>query len=618
MNAADLRQLSVAIYAQRDRPPLHQARRRGRRRRTITGAVRRDRLRDIRLPCVAPDVRNSHTGSEITAHLEPARMRASDVREDAYRRGSDSRMQFAIPHRLVDVNPHAGPLQLPAQLQRRSHIVHVDVQRHTLSQSNIELGVRDHVAAKRLQENGRAATPWRRYPACDPGMRHDGDVVRAKPRAEGIGRALSQREHRIRGAKQDAQPCVVLGLIHEVGVVDVVNGQHQGHRQRRHHAPNLLRAEVLEAEVDVHEIGGGARVELAPVFGGKGGVRPPMPVNVWVGSVDDTVRTHCLRIRVPGRDGEDIHGAFVGIHPINIIFFASIRSPGGSMSTMPAMPTLTVVGNCQAESIRRLLMSTGEFSSQRIKPVHELETADMGWFAELLSRTDVLVAQPIRDNYRGLPVGTSQLFATLPPGARHVVAPVLRFDGLMPYQAIIRNPTDTSENPPLVAYHDLRILAAAARGLHAPVAVVPPADAFIRGAAMSVEQIRTRERAHGTVVISDYLETNPLWHTVNHPDNETLAVLSSRILDHLDIATPPSLPDYEMLGQLDAPVDASAAAALGVKVAGRTEWRDRENGAIDSRAIAEAQLEHYRTRPELVEHGLARHAERLANLGLIP
>lgn len=282
------------------------------------------------------------------------------------------------------------------------------------------------------------------------------------------------------------------------------------------------------------------------------------------------------------------------------------------------MPTLTVVGNCQAESTRRLLMSTGAFESERIKPVHEIEPEDLGWFTDLLARTDVLVTQPIRNDYRGVPVGTAQMLPHLPRGAKHVVVPVLRFDGLMPYQAIIRNPADTSENPPVVPYHDLRILAAAARGLDAPVQARPEAEALVRAAAMSVAQIRTREQAHGTVAISDFLETHPVWHTVNHPDNATLGVLAQRILDALGIDAHPQLPDYEMLGQLDAPVDPEAAAALGVEVPGRGQWRDRTTGPIDEADIASAQLEHYRARPGLVEHGLTRHAERLANLGLMP
>lgn len=279
------------------------------------------------------------------------------------------------------------------------------------------------------------------------------------------------------------------------------------------------------------------------------------------------------------------------------------------------MSLLVVVGNCQAESTRKLLMSTGHFSGERIAPVHELEAPDMGWFLDLVARADVLVTQPIRDGYRGLPVGTGQLRALLRRGARHVVVPVLRFDGLMPYQAIIRDPDEPSLNPPVVPYHDLRTLCLAAGAAPAPA---PSRDALRRAAAMSVEQIRVRERAHGSVVVSDYLERSPVWHTVNHPDNATLTAMAARVLQALGLPGEPVPPDYEMLGGLDAPVDPAAAAALGVDVAGRGEWRDRKAGPIDAAEIAAAQLEFYRQRPALVAHGLARHAERIANLGLLP
>ena len=255
-------------------------------------------------------------------------------------------------------------------------------------------------------------------------------------------------------------------------------------------------------------------------------------------------------------------------------------------------------------------MSTGHFTGERIAPVHELEAADMGWFLDLVARADVLVTQPIRDNYRGLPVGTRQLRTS----ARRVVVPVLRFDGLMPHQAIIRDPDDPSLNPPVVPYHDLRTLAAAAGYAGA---AAPSPDTLRRAAAMSVEQMRVRERAHGAVVVSDYLETTPVWHTVNHPDNATLAFMASRVLEELGLSDAPVAPDYEMLGGLDAPIDAAAADALSVSVAGREEWRERDAGVIDADEIRAAQLEFYRERPALVAHGLQRHAERLANLGLV-
>ena len=84
-------------------------------------------------------------------------------------------------------------------------------------------------------------------------------------------------------------------------------------------------------------------------------------------------------------------------------------------------PLLVVVGNCQAESYR-LLLDAGDLRTQRIPALHELTPADVPPLLELLSRTDFLVSQPTVDDYRGLPVGTRQLHAVLPLGARTAAA----------------------------------------------------------------------------------------------------------------------------------------------------------------------------------------------------
>ncbi|WJZ17725.1 hypothetical protein CGUA_05705 [Corynebacterium guangdongense] len=280
---------------------------------------------------------------------------------------------------------------------------------------------------------------------------------------------------------------------------------------------------------------------------------------------------------------------------------------------------MLVVGNCQAEATRQLVTSTGTAVSFRIPPVHEWTREDAERVHALLPETDALVMQPVRDNYRGLACGTAQLADLLPAHGRVVTFPVLRYDGLMPYQAIVRSPSDPSLNPPLVPYHDLRILATAATGgTSADVPdPAPGADALRRLAAMSVAQLRRREEAHGTVRVSGHLATAPVWHTINHPDNATLGVLAEAIARalHDALGTPApgavQLPaDREMLGAVQAPVDPAAAAALGVRVQGRDGWRP---GAEE---LTEAHLEFYRRHPDVVAAGLTRHAERLALLGL--
>lgn len=275
------------------------------------------------------------------------------------------------------------------------------------------------------------------------------------------------------------------------------------------------------------------------------------------------------------------------------------------------VPRVAVIGNCQAESLRILLDSTGAISSFRIPPIHEWEEEDLPFVRAALTRTDVLLMQQVRDDYRGLPVGTAQLARLLPAHARVLRFPVLRFDALNPYLAIIRPPSDPGLTPPLVPYHDLRILARVA-GLSQPHAV--PAEAYVECARVNVAELARREERDGIVVMSDYLETNPVWHTLNHPDNATLAELARRVLRSLEVTgevKPPA--DREMLGRLQSPILPAAAAALGVSDR-RPEWL-QDGKHITQSDIDAAHLDFYATYPEAVTAGLRRHAARLTTLG---
>lgn len=273
----------------------------------------------------------------------------------------------------------------------------------------------------------------------------------------------------------------------------------------------------------------------------------------------------------------------------------------------PGHPFVIVVGNCQAESLRILLDSTGQISSVRTPAIHEWTEEDLSLARALVARADALIMQPVRDDFRDLACGSAQLSAHLPAHGRLIGFPVLRFDGLMPYQAIIRSPSNPSLNPPLIPYHDLRVLAAA-RGI---TQSGPPSAEDLRTlAAMSIDQLRRRERAHDTVSVSGHLETIPVWHTINHPDNGTLLHLARQVCAALGIDAPPNDPGRELLGGLDAPVDKHAAAALGADVTGRDSWLPEPEG------WEQAHLDFYAANPDVVRAGVERHGERMRLLGL--
>lgn len=281
------------------------------------------------------------------------------------------------------------------------------------------------------------------------------------------------------------------------------------------------------------------------------------------------------------------------------------------------LPLVAVTGNCQAGSIRRLLESTGRADAVLIPPVHELTADDVPHLRALLARADVLVAQPVRDGYRGLPIGWREQAALLPADATVVRYPVLRWAGLHPWQAIIRPPSDTSATPPLVPYHDLRILlqAAGVPGLSRDDAPATPSPAGLRAvAAASVEALRSRERAHDTVPAADLLEAAPTWHTINHPDNATLIEVARRIADAAGIGGEVRDPGWEMLGGTRARIDEAAADALGVAPAAPgPEWIVGEE-PVDDEQLRDAHLTWYREHPDAVAEGLRRHSMTIETL----
>ncbi len=203
-----------------------------------------------------------------------------------------------------------------------------------------------------------------------------------------------------------------------------------------------------------------------------------------------------------------------------------------------------VIGNCQADVYRDLLRTSAEVGVAEVRPVYEMTAEDLPGLHADLARTDVLIIQPIRDDYRGLPLGHRQLAARLPASATTVVVPVLRFAGLHPYQVLVRPPADRSLTPPIAPYHDLRVLLAAATGDRDQLDVVPTPEQARAAAAESVEALRIRETAHDAVPAADLLHRHPRWHTINHPDRHTLATMYDRILARLpagliDAATGP-------------------------------------------------------------------------------
>ncbi|WP_067499078.1 WcbI family polysaccharide biosynthesis putative acetyltransferase [Actinoplanes sp. TFC3] len=276
-------------------------------------------------------------------------------------------------------------------------------------------------------------------------------------------------------------------------------------------------------------------------------------------------------------------------------------------------PIALVIGNCQAESLR-LMIDGGGLRTVRTPPVHELTAADLPCLDRWLARAAFLVTQPVRDDYRGLPLGSAQLSARLSPAARTLHVPVIRFAGLYPAHAIVRPPADPSLVPPVVAYHDLRLLAEAA-GLRARAPLDVPAVRAI--AELSLDELRRREAQHTTVVVSDLFAAPSFtqMRTLNHPGNPVWTALASRVRAALELPEHVVDPGRPLLNSVHAPREAAVLQAWGLDEQERPYWVT-DGQIIPVEQVREAHLSWYARHADVVQAGLIRHASALRLLGL--
>jgi len=255
-----------------------------------------------------------------------------------------------------------------------------------------------------------------------------------------------------------------------------------------------------------------------------------------------------------------------------------------------------IVGNCQAESLR-LVVSSDVLPAIRVPAVHELDAADTARLHALLSKAAFLVAQPIRDDYRGLPLGTAQLRGSLPAGARSVTVPAIRYAGLHPFQAVLRLP-EFPEDPPLVTYHDVRTVAEAS-GLSVPAMLPPSAVRSIADA--SVAELRRREGRGLDIVASDLFVpvVADLMRTVNHPGNAVFLPLGERIAAALGNPGGGVDPGRPILASVRAPLESWIVDAWGLDEAPRQDWIVAGE-TLAAAFVREAHLAYYRERPALL------------------
>lgn len=273
-------------------------------------------------------------------------------------------------------------------------------------------------------------------------------------------------------------------------------------------------------------------------------------------------------------------------------------------------PLVVIVGNCQAESLR-IMMGAADVRTVRLPAVHEIVESDLNQILPVIERADVLITQPIRNDYHGLPIGTTQLRASLRPAAALVVVPVIRFAGLYPTHALIRPPSDPSLEPPIVPYHDLRTLAEAA-GVDRVQLTPTTVSAIGR---LSIHELERRELHHDTVRISDvFAEPNfDAMRTINHPGNSVFAELARRVRDRAELPPHDVDPGRPILANIHAPRSLVVIDAFQLDTVPTHTWSLMADSPqyIEEDRVRAAHLDWYRAHPAVLDAGLTRHADAL-------
>ena len=619
-----------------------------------------------------PAVGNDGLNSRVVARLDPARVRPVPVGHHKYVDFSQVVDHLSVAetpvHADVDTRPAVvrqplftgllGPgrgqyfvVEVEAHLPVRAAILHQLIQQRP----------RVDVGAQVLRVDGddrpgpclpRSADRFERK---DMRMWQHVGYSAPAPLDLGCG-PIGQRDQGGCGGEQDIESLRVRRLVCEVRVLQIVHRDDERHTPRLQYAHSLgelVRGIGVETEVDVEQIA--TTQPVAQVIGLEQPRWPPLTCSggpsryriaeqghdvgvddrchVRMGSGNRCNDQYCVTNQMSEVEVRPGGGAVLADYPPRrTSTLAGVSDPGRTRhygefygqqtADSSDRPLWLVIGNCQAEALRSALDTQGDrpYRTVRVPPVHELDAGDIAHLHALLARASVLLSQPIRPDYRGLPLGTEQMAAALPAGATVLRWPVIRYAGLYPFQVIVRRPADRSVVPPPVPYHDLRTIAAA-RADRAPFdpwdVDVSPA-AFRAVAAASTSALALREQRDTDVGISDVFATAgcDAAHAINHPGNTVLAELARRVLAELGVAADVRLDGKALLGSVYAPLEQRVIDALGVLGAPRHEWWFHGE-SIDPNRVHRRQLAWYQDNADFLEFAVERHGSTMELLGLL-
>jgi len=295
-------------------------------------------------------------------------------------------------------------------------------------------------------------------------------------------------------------------------------------------------------------------------------------------------------------------------------------------------PIALVYGNCQAEAVRRILVTHPGFAERyqllRIPAVHEITPRELAMIESRLSEVEVLISQEIKSGYRGMRLGTQQLADRLPRTAQVLRYPVAYFEGMFPFHVYLnRGDSPIAASAPFTDYHDLRTMYAANQGWDVATTLrrldeLELDPAWIRSnAERSLNLLAGRENSFAAQLTS-VIRQHPTssFKTINHPANGLVTEVARQLLVNLGYPDADLVLDSRQtyLDHMTAPLEPQIVRALGGEphLNERGDWITSA-GTFSRTEVVTAHLAEYAADPDLLAGGLKKHAERLQNLELM-
>ena len=286
-------------------------------------------------------------------------------------------------------------------------------------------------------------------------------------------------------------------------------------------------------------------------------------------------------------------------------------------------PVIAVWGNCQAPAIAKILSSVPQvaenFDVLRLPAVQEIARGQLALARTLIRRADVVITQPVRSDYRGLPIGTEQILDHAPT-AQVITYPSMFYTGLHPFIVYVHASGELGTQAPLTSgYHDLRFIARANRVVAGLPQMTegPWAHAIIDNARQSFEALQARERSLDVTITPSISGADSFW-TINHPSNRVLSYAAGQMLEALGINAPVPNPTRELLSDQVLPVSVEVRHALGLPPPTRSEqeWRTG-GGRVSDEVVAEAHISFYQRRADILDTAVSEHHAALVRYGFL-